>query len=140
MHTIQRFAMVVSVVCVLTALLHMQHAESTWALVAWGEAKPVDLPSATTSVVIVDLFEAEQADIDAYTRAGHRVVCYYSAGTAEDWRDDVKADKEAWENLYVGSLAQWGDEVWLDIYQLDALKDLMGPRLELAADKGCHGV
>jgi hypothetical protein len=113
-----------------------------WWLVAWGEASPVDSPpsSAPTAVVVVDLFDTSTEEIRQYANAGHVVTCYYSAGTSESWRADVKADKAAWNNVAVGTMAQWGGEAWLDITKLAELQALMAPRIALAASKGCAAV
>jgi len=91
-------------------------------------------------VVIVDLFDTSAADIKALVDHGHIVTCYYSAGTSEEWRDDVKANVAGWNDVATGTMAQWGGEAWLDIFKLDELKALMTPRIQLAAKKGCSAV
>lgn len=69
----------------------------------------------------------------------HRIACS-SAGTAEDWRADVLANHKAWDDVAVGTMAQWGGETWLDITQLAKVQALMKPRFELAVEKGCDGL
>lgn len=110
-----------------------------WSLLAWSQASP---PDSTTSqqVVVVDLFDTNVDLISTYRSKGHIVICYFSAGTAESYRADVKANLSQWQALGVGGMAQWSDETWLDITKLDALQRLMTPRLDLAAKKGCSGV
>ena len=39
----------------------------------------------------IDLFDAPQAVIDALHAEGRVVICYFSAGSFEDWRPDVDA-------------------------------------------------
>lgn len=90
----------------------------------------------------VDLFNLDLFNTDVQTIAGLRdrgifVMCYFSAGSHEDWRPD--ADEFPVETL--GKPMQgWEGETWLDIRQLDALKPVMESRLDMAAAKGCDGV
>jgi hypothetical protein len=44
-------------------------------------------------VVVVDMFDTDASEIAAFKADGHTVVCYYSAGTFEDWRDDYTTNK-----------------------------------------------
>lgn len=111
---------------------------SGWTLLAWSEGG--DDSTEDQQVVVVDLFDTSVADIADYRQYDHKVICYYSAGTAEDWRDDVAGNQSAWTALAAGGMSQWSGEVWLDITQLTALKALMLPRLKLAKAKGCDGV
>jgi hypothetical protein len=112
---------------------------STWSLHAWGGASPEDSDT-NADMVVVDMFDTDATTIDSHKAAGRMVVCYFSAGTSEDWRDDVTANIDAWNAVAMGTMAQWGGEAWLDINQLDTLKVLMTPRLDLAASKGCNAV
>lgn len=64
-----------------------------------------------------------------------RVICYFSAGTWEDWRSDAQAyPKEALGK----ALPDWAGERWLD-YRRDDVRQLLSKRLDLAVDKGCDG-
>eukprot|EP00457_Paulinella_chromatophora_P004392 gb/GEZN01004404.1/.p1 GENE.gb/GEZN01004404.1/~~gb/GEZN01004404.1/.p1 ORF type:complete len:518 (+),score=87.35 gb/GEZN01004404.1/:94-1647(+) len=111
-----------------------------WAAFAWGDGVEKLANLAHSEVVFVDLFDSTTKEITDYHSKGHKVICYYSAGTAEDWREDVISNLQAWSQLAVGVMQQWEGEVWLDITKLDALKVIMTPRLELAANKQCDGV
>ncbi len=85
----------------------------------------------------IDLFDAPQAAIDALHAEGRVVICYFSAGSFEDWRPDADAfPKEVIGAPYEG----WEGEWWLDIRQLDALGPIVEARLDLAVEKGCDGV
>ena len=65
------------------------------------------------------------------------MVCYFSAGSFEDWRPD----SEEYPEIVIGKkLAEWPGEAWLDIRRLDILKPILENRLDLAATKGCDGV
>ncbi len=81
--------------------------------------------------------DAPQGIINQLHADGRTVICYFSAGSWEDWRDDA-ADFPA--SLLGKPLDGWPDEKWLDIRQLDALGPLMQARLDVAVQKQCDGV
>ncbi|HGG59812.1 MAG TPA: endo alpha-1,4 polygalactosaminidase [Gammaproteobacteria bacterium] len=85
----------------------------------------------------IDLTETPQAVIDELHAAGRKVICYYSAGSWENYRDD--ADQFP-ASVLGNTLDGWPDEKWLDIRRLDVLAPIMRARLDLAASKGCDGV
>src|SRR5512143_2110882 len=82
----------------------------------------------------LDLFDTPHESIEALHAAGQRVVCYFSAGSWEDWRPDAGVFPES---LLGNDLEGWPGERWLDIRQLDTLSPIMAKRLDLAAQKGC---
>jgi hypothetical protein len=65
------------------------------------------------------------------------VICYFSAGSWEDWRSDAD---DFTSEILGNTLDGWPDEKWLDIRQLDVLEPLMAARLDLAVQKNCAGV
>jgi hypothetical protein len=75
--------------------------------------------------------------IDALHKAGRKVICYFSAGSWEQWRDDAGRYPESVKG---NALEGWPDERWLDIRQLDVLEPLIDARLDRAAGWGCDGV
>lgn len=84
----------------------------------------------------VDLFDTEAATIDELKGAGRRVICYFSAGSREDWRDDAKGFAPA----AVGTtLDGWEDERWVDVTH-PSVREVMAERLDVAVNKGCDGV
>jgi hypothetical protein len=67
---------------------------------------------------------------------GRIVICYFSAGSLEDWRDDIgDVPAEAIGNVLDG----WPDEHWLDIRH-PATRDLVTSRLDRAVAAHCDGV
>lgn len=84
----------------------------------------------------IDLFDAPQAAIEQLHADGRVVICYFSAGSWEDWRSDAAAFPAA----TLGRDNGWPGERWLDIRQLDQLAPIMLQRLDLAVSKGCDGV
>jgi len=85
----------------------------------------------------IDLFDTPLDVIDALHAEGRIVICYFSAGTHEDWRPDADEFPKA---ILGKALDEWPGERWLDIRRLDVLQPLMRARLELAAEKKCDGV
>jgi len=84
----------------------------------------------------IDLFDTPKSTIDTLHGQGRVVICYFSAGSWEDWRPDA-ADFPA--NVK-GNSNGWPGEKWLDIRNIAALSPIMQARLDLAVDKGCDGV
>ncbi|HEY3450768.1 MAG TPA: endo alpha-1,4 polygalactosaminidase [Myxococcales bacterium] len=84
----------------------------------------------------LDLFETPQATIDALHADGRIVICYFSAGSYENFRPD-KADFPA---AAIGkAMDGWAGESWLDVSSA-GLQPVMKARLDLAAQKKCDGV
>jgi hypothetical protein len=105
---------------------------TTWAWQLQGTLNtsyPVDLYD-------VDLFDTSAADIASLQAAGKRVLCYFSAGSYEEWRPDA-ADFDPAD--LGNNLDGWPGERWLDIRSNDVFV-IMLQRLDLAVSKGCDGV
>jgi len=85
----------------------------------------------------IDLVDVSADAIAGLKAAGRVVICYFSAGSWEDWRPDAGSFPEAVKGK---TMDGWPDEKWLDIGNLDVLKPIMEARLDLAATKGCDGV
>jgi hypothetical protein len=85
----------------------------------------------------LDLFETAPEVIAGLHAESRRVVCYFSAGSWEDWRPDAAQFPES---VLGNDLEGWPGERWLDIRQLGVLGPLMSARLDLAGQKSCDGV
>ncbi len=84
----------------------------------------------------IDLYDTPKQTITNLKAGGRIVICYFSAGTWEDWREDAQAyPKEALGK----ALPDWAGERWLD-YRRDDVRQLLSQRLDLAVNKGCDGV
>ncbi len=84
----------------------------------------------------LDLFDTSTQVIANLHASGKRVVCYFSAGSYENWR----ADAALFSASDLGNdLDGWAGERWLDIRSSNVL-DIMMARLDTAASKGCDGV
>jgi hypothetical protein len=84
----------------------------------------------------VDLFDVPDALIDGLHAQGRRVLCYFSAGSWEDWRDDAG---DFPEEALGRRLDGWPGERWLDVRHPD-LRPVMEARLDRAVQRGCDGV
>jgi hypothetical protein len=90
----------------------------------------------------VKMYDIDANDTSATTIAslkakGIKVICYFSAGSYENWRPDTGSFPAS---VLGNDLDGWPDERWLDIRQLTVLRDIMGKRMDMAASKGCDGV
>jgi hypothetical protein len=84
----------------------------------------------------VDLFDTDATVIAGLQADGKRVICYFSAGSAEDWRSDYKGFAPSAMGLEMDG---WAGERWVDVTDTSVLDVMLG-RLDLAVDKGCDGV
>jgi hypothetical protein len=84
----------------------------------------------------IDLFDAPQSVIDSLHASGRIVICYFSAGSYENWRPDT-AD---FPTAALGNpLSGWPGERWLDV-RSTGVRDVMRARLDRAVTKRCDGV
>lgn len=107
-------------------------ADATWQWQLTGDLNT----SYDVDVYDIDLFDTSKATIKRLKSQGRHVVCYFSAGSSEDWRDDFHAFKTA----DLGApLDGWDGERWLDT-RSETVREIMKDRLTLAVAKGCDGV
>jgi hypothetical protein len=84
----------------------------------------------------VDLFDVPDETLETLRADGRVVICYFSAGSLEDWREDAADIPEA----AVGrSLDGWAGEYWLDVTDA-GVRAVMEARLDHAVARGCDGV
>ena len=68
--------------------------------------------------------------------AGLKNICYFSAGSYEEWRPD----KDRFDPVDIGKpLEGWPGETWLDVSSAK-VRRIMADRLALAQAKGCDVV
>lgn len=91
----------------------------------------------TKKMYDIDLFDNSKEAISRLKAKNIVVVCYFSAGSSEDWRPDYSSFPASVKGK---ALDGWAGEKWLDVRQLDTLRPIMGARMDLAAQKGCDGV
>lgn len=106
---------------------------TTWQIQLQGEINT----AYAVEVYVLDLFDTPQAIIDELHAVGRKVICYFSAGTYEKWREDA----DLFSSKILGeTVAGWEEERWLDIRRQSLVQPIMMSRLDLAAQKGCDGV
>ncbi|CDM35327.1 CAZyme family GH114 [Penicillium roqueforti] len=84
----------------------------------------------------IDLFDNTAETITTLQGKGHKVICYFSAGTYEDWRSDISKFDSA---DFGSNLDDWPGERWLNI-KSTSVRAIMSSRLDMAQQKGCDGV
>jgi len=84
----------------------------------------------------VDLWETPDATIQALQAQGRTVLCYFSAGSGDEDRDDY--DGFAASDLG-RQLDGYPSERWLDV-RSETVWQVMLARLDLAKQRGCDGV
>jgi hypothetical protein len=88
--------------------------------------------SLDVDVYDVDLFDTSNADLAALPTT----ICYFSAGSWEDWREDADSFPAASKGE---PLDGWPGEWWLDIRDAGVRTALTG-RLDRAVERGCTAV
>jgi len=87
----------------------------------------------------IDLFDVPASTIAALKAQGKKVICYFSAGTYEQWRPDAGSFAQG---ILGSPLGDWPGERWLDIrnFQTSGLATVMTKRFDLAVQKRCDAV
>lgn len=84
----------------------------------------------------IDMFDNPAGKISEIHKKGAKVICYFSAGTYENWRPDAN---KFTESDFGSALPDWPGERWLNLHSSNVRK-IMQDRLDLAKQKGCDGV
>jgi hypothetical protein len=92
--------------------------------------------SVRAHVYDVDGFDTSAAQVAQLHRAGRYVVCYFSAGSWENWRPD----RNRFPASTLGADNGWPGERWLDIRRLSALAPVLRARISMCARKGFDAV
>jgi hypothetical protein len=110
--------------------------DTTWQWQLQPGASGVINTGYDVDVYDLDLFDVPDNVIAALHADGRRVICYFSAGSYEAFRDDAgEFDADDFGSVLEG----FADERWLDI-RLENVRRIMLGRLDLAAARGCDGV
>jgi len=110
----------------------MPSVTNTWQLQLQGTLDT----AYNVDVYDIDLFDTPRSTITALKAQGRRVVCYFSAGSSENWRPDFAQ----FQALDMGNaLSGWAGERWLDTRSTN-VRNIMMARMDLAVSKGCDGV
>ena len=106
---------------------------TTWQIQLQGKVS-TKVPAAAYTI---DGADSPVSLIRALHRKGRRVVCYFSAGTYENYRDDRD---QIPPEVRGKVLADWPEEQWLDIREIEKLRPVMESRLDMCRRKGFDAV
>ncbi|KAK8924333.1 hypothetical protein H634G_06468 [Metarhizium anisopliae BRIP 53293] len=118
--------------------MYKPKAGTTWQIIL---SKPVKLGNNGEVTPKMEAYDLDMFDNDAESfvqlhNAGVSVICYFSAGTYEDWR----SDKDKFDQADMGKpLGDWPGERWLNVSS-PTVRDIMKARIKLAASKGCLAI
>ncbi len=93
--------------------------------------------SVSAQVFDIDLFDNSAQVIKALHQQGKKVICYFSAGSYENWRPDKNKFSQ---NVLGKKMDGWAGERWLDIRKINLLSNVIIERLDLAKKKHCDAV
>ncbi|RDL31961.1 uncharacterized protein BP5553_09363 [Venustampulla echinocandica] len=109
-------------------------AGTTWQIQITNAVTDVNMP---VDVYDIDLFDNKDSGVIQKLQAnGKKVICYFSAGSFEDWRPDQSSFAEADKG---SDLDGWPGERWLNTNSPNVRK-IMSARLDLAKTAGCDAV
>ncbi len=115
----------------------------SWQIQLYATSKDELNIDVDADIFVIDVFnygqETARSIVRELHRKGSRVICYFSAGTFEEWRPDAYKFLNHPEVLGA-QLKNWPGERWLDIRRIDILGPIMSARLDYLRDVGCDGV
>ncbi|KAH6967806.1 glycoside hydrolase superfamily [Ilyonectria sp. MPI-CAGE-AT-0026] len=92
--------------------------------------------SPNVKVWTLDMYDNDASTFKALQDAGKKVICYFSAGSWEDWRDDA----DQFNDSDLGNdMDGWDDERWLNTRSTN-VRNIMKKRIAYAASKGCNAI
>lgn len=123
-------------------MLPLLLAAAIWAPAPATEPWQLQLQGKVNLSVEAPVYDIDGADNSAATvrrihRRGARAVCYFSAGSYENWR----SDRGRFPERVLGEpLEGWRGERWLDVRRRDVLLPIMRMRMRMCARKGFDAV
>jgi hypothetical protein len=119
-----------------TTLPWTPKVNDTWQIILSHPPIISSAPTPNATIFDIDLFDTPSETIAQLHALGKKVLCYFSAGSYEDWRADAKDFKP--EDLGKG-LDGWEGEKWVKVGSAN-VREIMKKRIELAKTKGCDGI
>jgi hypothetical protein len=113
-------------------------SSNTWNINLLTPLNPSNI-YANTTIYDIDLFlsaNTTPAVIRTLHTQGHKVICYFSAGTIENFRPDTSLFQPS---DYGSQLPDWPNEHWANISS-PSVRAVMLSRLDLAANQSCDAV
>lgn len=84
----------------------------------------------------IDMYTNSAEIIAAIQSLGKKVICYFSAGSYEDYRPDSKQFKSEDKG---SELDGWPGEYWLNLSSPN-VRSIMAARIKYASEKGCDAI
>jgi hypothetical protein len=85
----------------------------------------------------LDAFDTDASVVTLLQNRGVKVICYINAGAWEDWRPD----RNRFPAVVLGSGYEgWPGEQWVDIREIELLREVLQARLDLCQTKGFDAV
>ncbi|KAF2427812.1 endo alpha-1,4 polygalactosaminidase [Tothia fuscella] len=88
------------------------------------------------NIFVIDLFDTPVSTISNLKSGGKKVICYFSAGTSENWRPDYKSFTATDQG---DALKDWEGENYVNLKSANVVK-IMKARIQKAKNAGCNGV
>lgn len=119
-----------------TAAIWQPPLNAKWNIQLKSVPKLAQADNAAHNVRDFDGTDASKETIAHFHVKGKKVICYFSAGSYEDWRPDASSFPKA---ALGKDLDGWEGEKWLDV-RSPAILTIMKARIKALKDKGCDGV
>jgi hypothetical protein len=119
-----------------TTLPWVPKVNDTWQIILSHPPLVSDTVTPDASIFDIDLFDTPTSTIAQLHKLGKKVICYFSAGSYENWRPDAKSFKDGDMGKNVDD---WPGERWLNLSSQN-VRDIMKERIKVAKEKGCDGV
>ncbi|EPE27542.1 (Trans)glycosidase [Glarea lozoyensis ATCC 20868] len=114
-------------------------AGTTWQMQLYGSVTKLDFP---VEVYDIDVLDNLNTGVIAKLHAANKkVVCYFSAGSYENWRTDTKEfGLTGKDDVNIGKpMIGWDGEWWFQTSSTK-VRDLMRSRIKKAAAAGCDAI
>ncbi|KAI5958128.1 hypothetical protein CANMA_004282 [Candida margitis] len=109
------------------------HIGDSWDCVLDNPPRNID---SNTKIYDIDLFDSSKKLIKDIHSKKKQVICYFSAGSFEEWRPDAGN----FSSSDLGNpLHEWEGERWLNISS-EKVYEIMEKRILLAKEKGCDAI
>lgn len=110
---------------------------ATWQIILRSTIdSTVDTLTPEVEVWDIDANEHPDETVKKLHASNKKVICYFSAGSWENWR----ADKDKFAQADLGSVLEgWPDERWLNTAS-SSVRAIMSQRIADAASKGCDAI
>jgi hypothetical protein len=107
-----------------------------------GVSWQIQLQGRVDTSVPASVYEIDGADspaslVKALRSRGRKVICYFSAGSYENFREDRDLIPP---EVRGKQLDGWPEEQWLDVRQIEKLRPVVEARLDVCRRKGFHAV